>query len=293
MSANLHEMNLSKRAVTPSSITAMNVLQYNSANMPDFDPKMNDEMIYNHLRKTFERVEDYTRKAFDGRLRSLIIPGPAGVGKTTPLENMKEEEDPDNLRSSIMSGYVRAPYLYRNLYKYRNRGSLLALDDADSVWKDMQSLNLLKKATDTTRERWITYGSDYKMEDEETGEQLPKRFLFEGGVMFMTNMNFEAAKRNSSLQPHITAMESRSFVFDLGIKTKRHLLLCIYYYANEKGLFDRFGLSREEYKPILDFITKNIHRLREISLRTAVKCAQLMELEGDNWQDAAELMLFQ
>lgn len=228
----------------------------------------------------------------DGRIRALILAGPPGVGKTTPIEKIIEEEDPDYDRTVIQSGYMRPPHLFRLLYKYRNPNNLVVLDDMDSVWNDMNSLNILKKATDTTKTRHLVYGSDYKLEDEETGEPIPKHFEFNGSVMFITNMNFNAAKRSIKLAPHIEAMESRSFIVDLGMKTKRHLLLRIYQVANLEGLFDPYGFNLEQKKEILDFITDNISSLREISLRTAVKCAQLMVSEGDSWTEMARVTMF-
>lgn len=288
--ANLHHLNLSKRAVLPSK-SAMNVIQYTTADMPDFDPQLNDNQIYDQIKDRFAIVDDVTRKVMDGKFRSTVLCGPPGIGKTTPVQRMMAKEDPDGMRTNIQSGYIRPPFLFRHLYKWREPGSLSVLDDMDTIWGDVTSLNLLKKATDTTPERHLVYGSDYKLEDEETGEPIPKHFEFGGNVMFVTNINFEAAKRSQKLAPHIEAMESRSFIIDLGMRTKRHLLLRIFQVANEEGLFDDFGFDKKDTKEVLQFIAEHYRVMRELSLRTAVKCAQLKTQIGNDWQDMAKITL--
>lgn len=83
-----------------------------------------------------------------------------------------------------VKGYSSAKGLFRTLFE--NRRKLIVFDDCDAAWKNETGANILKAALDSDEDRWITWnveGSD--------NAGLPKRFLFEGRVIFISNVASE------------------------------------------------------------------------------------------------------
>lgn len=83
-----------------------------------------------------------------------------------------------------VKGYSSAKGLYRMLFE--NKRKIVILDDCDAAWKNEVSANLLKAALDSDDERWVTWNVEGPANDD-----LPKRFLFEGKVIFISNVRSE------------------------------------------------------------------------------------------------------
>ena len=54
-------------------------------------------------------------------------------------------------------------------------------------------------------------------------------------------------------------------------------------------MLDEFELSDEAKIDVVDFVTDNRAKLRDLSLRTVIKVAQLRKAFADNWQAMAEV----
>ena len=83
-----------------------------------------------------------------------------------------------------VKGYSSAKGLYRMLFE--NKKKIVVLDDCDSAWKNEVGANLLKAALDSDGQRWITW-----QVEASTNDDLPRRFLFEGKVIFISNVKSE------------------------------------------------------------------------------------------------------
>ena len=149
----------------------------------------------------FKAIELYTIQVSRGKSNSLIITGLAGVGKTaTVIDTLRSIGMVADLHYYKSTGTITTAALYEVLFKNRNR--LIIFDDCDAVFKDPDSLNILKGALDTYNVREIskhtkgntfdsTGMSDKEIQDryEETGEKtLPNRFEFKGQVIFISNL---------------------------------------------------------------------------------------------------------
>jgi hypothetical protein len=244
-----------------------------------------DEEIEARLGERFEILDTLTEACTVGNARSLIVSGPAGLGKSYTVEERLKAFDPNEVNSTIAKGYVRATGLVKLLYQFRHPGMVIVFDDADAIFFDDISLNLLKAVCDTTERRRVSWLSEGKLIDEETAELIPRTFDFEGSIIFISNYDFDAMiDRGHKLAPHLQAMISRSHYIDLSMKTRRDYLVRIRQVVKQ-GLLN--FLNANERKEVTEFINKNNERLRELSLRMALKIGSLRKQSPENWERLA------
>jgi len=246
-----------------------------------------DAEIDARIAERFEVLEDITNSVINGVSRSLIISGPAGLGKSFTVEKVLHDWDPNEDNHVFIRGYARATGLYKLLYQYRNAGQVIVFDDADSVFLDDVALNLLKAVADTTERRRVSWLSEANLIDEESAEIIPRTFDFNGSIIFITNIDFDAAiERGSKLAPHLQAMMSRSHYVDLTMKTKQDYLVRIRQVVKQ-GLLSY--LNWHEAGDVMRFVEKNSDTLRELSLRMVIKLANLRKANGDRWERVAKV----
>jgi len=222
-----------------------------------------------------------------GRNKSMIISGPAGVGKSFTVGEILDNAS-KTVYSTIIKGYVRPTGLYKTLYEFRNKNCVVVFDDADSIFNDDVSLNLLKAACDTTRKRVLHWLTETKMEDED-GERMPRSFEFEGSIIFITNYDFDdMIARGSKLAPHFEALVSRSHYLDLGMKTVDDYVVRIKQVVRDHGMLRKEGYTVAEEAALVAFVVQHKNQLRELSLRMVLKLANLMRIDSKNWMTLAK-----
>ena len=120
-------------------------------------------------------------------------------------------------------------------------------------------------------------------------EGVPNTFNFNGSIIFITNKTFDN-KKASKMQPHLDALQSRCHYLDLTINSERDKMLRIKQVHRDAdgGLFKDYGFINNEGEEILDFMEKNVKRLRELSIRMALKIADLRKISPNKWQVLAE-----
>ena len=240
------------------------------------------------LRDRFEALEVMAEATGKGINRSLIVSGPAGLGKSFTVEAKLEELESMGHSVTYIKGYVRPLALYKLLYETRHAKSVLVFDDSDSVFYDDVSMNLLKGACDSTDRRVLHWLSkSIEKEEDEEGESIPEKFEFEGSVIFITNYDFDAMiASGNKLAPHFEALVSRSHYLDLAMKTKMDYIVRIKQVVRG-GMLKSRGFNAAEETMILEFIVNNMERLRELSLRMVVKISGLYKMDKKNWQKLA------
>jgi hypothetical protein len=245
------------------------------------------EVVRQRITERFEMLSYLTDAAIDGEVKGCIFSGPPGLGKSFTVEKKLERYDPEGDRTRIVKGFTRATGIYQLLHEMQYPGSVLVFDDCDSAFMDEASINLIKAATDTTDRRIISWRAETKMVGED-GEPLPTRFEFNGSVIFITNLDFEAAIASGSrLAPHMEALASRAFYLDLMMKTRNDYLVRIEQVVSEGMLLSR-GISDRTQNEIMQFVEKNRDRLSELSLRMVVKLAILAKTQPQRWKTFAE-----
>ncbi len=240
-----------------------------------------DDAIEARIRERFEILSVLTDTSIKGDARALIVSGPPGLGKSYTVEKALNAWDPSEHNHTIIKGYVKATGLYKTLYQYRNEGQVIVFDDADAIMYDDVALNLLKACCDTTDRRRVSWRSEAKFIDEETAEIIPSTFDFNGTVIFITNLDMDGmVDKGHKIAPHLEALISRSHYIDLSLKTRRDYLIRIRQVI-EDGMLD--NLSVEERADVISFIEIHSDSLRELSLRIAIKIANLRR-SNPNWE---------
>jgi hypothetical protein len=82
-------------------------------------------------------------------------------------------------------------------------------------------------------------------------------------------------------------LESRCHYMDLTIDSDKDKILRIKQ-VTQQGMLDAYKISDEVKEEILDFIDINKGKLRELSLRTVLKIADLAVVFPDKWEAMAE-----
>ena len=252
-----------------------------------------DEEILNRLRERFEILDDMTRAVKKGDVRAMIVTGPPGVGKSFGVEKVLAKHDvfasvanDEKLKKyEVVKGAMSAIGLYSKLYEYSDKKSILVFDDCDSVLLDDLSLNILKAALDTSKKRMIHWNTDSRLL---RSEGVPNSFEFKGGAIFITNIKFDHVK-SKKLQDHLEALESRCHYLDLTIDTQREKVLRIKQVVTECGMLDSYELTDEAKLEVVEFVDANKNRMRELSLRTVLKVADLHVSFPDKWKSVAEM----
>jgi len=190
-------------------------------------------------------------------------------------------------RYEVVKGAMTALGLYAVLYKYSDAKNVLVFDDCDSVFADDLALNILKAALDSGKSRKICWNSDSSLLNR---EGIPNSFEFKGSAIFITNLKFENI-RSKKLQDHLEALQSRCHFLDLTIDNDRDKMLRIKQVDRDctDGLFGEYKFQNGEDKLIFAFMEENAHKLREVSMRMALKIADLFKIQkNDNWKMLAE-----
>jgi hypothetical protein len=249
-----------------------------------------DEAIVERLRSRFEVLKDMTQAVKEGTVLAMIVTGPPGVGKSFGVEEVLSKEDLFNTlgqrkpKYEIVKGAMSAIGLYAKLYQYSEKGNVIVFDDCDSVLLDDLSLNILKAALDSSKKRTISWNTDSRMLRQ---EGVPDKFEFKAGAIFITNIKFENV-RSKKLQDHLSALESRCHYIDLQMDTEREKCLRIKQ-ITEDGMLDSYDFEGNEKEEIIDFIMTNRAKMRELSLRTVLKIADLRKSMPTNWKSVAEV----
>ena len=244
-----------------------------------------DQEIDLKLRDRFSVLADLADAAIAGGIRAMIVSGPAGLGKSFTVEQALAASDTPHC---IVKGFVRATGLYKKLWQYRHPGNVLVFDDADSIFFDDVSLNLLKAACDSTDTRRVSYLAETQMEDE-NGGIIPKSFAFDGTVIFITNFDMdEAIDRGHRLEEHFKALISRAHYIDMAMKTRRDYIIRIKQVVGD-GMLKVQGFSATEEADVMDFIDRNEPTLRELSLRMVIKIAAIRRSNPAKFEKMAKV----
>jgi len=244
-----------------------------------------DESIVGRLRERFDILTDMTRAVKAGDIKALIVSGPPGVGKSFGVEEVLEKDGLfDTLgerkpRYEIVKGAMSALGLYCKLYEYSEAKNVLVFDDCDSILQEDLSLNILKAALDSSNRRFISWNTDSRIL---RSEGIPDRFEFKAGAIFITNIKF-AHVRSKKLRDHLDALESRCHYIDLEMDSTREKMLRIKQIVGD-GMLDKFDFDDTTKNEVVNFVIENQTGMRELSLRTVLKVAELRKSFPTNWQ---------
>ena len=253
--------------------------------LEDTNSTKTDEERMAEIAERFEILHEMTKAATNGDIRAMIVSGPPGVGKSFGVEQEIEKATlldqiaGRRLRAEVVKGAATPIGLYQTLYKYSDPNCVVVFDDCDSILLDDVSLNLLKGALDSGKKRKISWLSESRVLKD---EGIPSSFDFKGSVIFITNLKFDKMK-SQKLRDHLDALQSRCHYLDLTLDTMRDKVLRIKQIARSGELFADLELSDIAQDEIIAFMDENKNRLREMSLRMAIKIGQLYKSFPTKW----------
>ena len=213
-----------------------------------------DEQAMDRIRERFDILHEMTKACVSGDIRAMIVSGPPGVGKSYGVEQeidkacLFDKLASKRLKAEVVKGSASPIGLYQTLYKYSDPNCVLVFDDCDSILLDDVALNLLKGALDSGKKRKISWLSDSR----------------------------------------ILRSESRCHYLDLTLDTMRDKVLRIKQIAKDGVLFADYDFDECVQDEIIAFMDENKNRLREMSLRMALKIADLRKMSVLNWKRLAE-----
>jgi hypothetical protein len=249
-----------------------------------------DEQAMDRIRERFDILHEMTKACVSGDIRAMIVSGPPGVGKSFGVEQeidkatMFDQIAGKRLRAEVVKGAATPIGLYKTLYKYSDPNCVVVFDDCDSILLDDLALNLLKGALDTGKKRKISWLSESRAL---ANDGIPDSFDFKGSAIFITNLKFDKM-RSQKLRDHLDALQSRCHYLDLTLDTMRDKILRIRQIAKDGVLFANYDFDPAVQDEIIEFMSDNQNRLREMSLRMAIKIADLRKMSVLNWKRLAE-----
>jgi hypothetical protein len=257
---------------------------------------LDDREVVNMVRERFDVMYRFAQGSTQGSIRSLIISGAPGVGKSHTVEWVLESygnSNPD-FKYKFVQGAITPIELYKLLYKYRKEGNVVVLDDTDTIFFDEQGLSILKAALDSgTRRRISWFSNSHDLKDDD-GNKIEQQFDYNGTMIFITNTDFQryVDEGKSKLAPHFEALISRSIYLDLKLRGSRAVSLWVKNIVSRNNiLVDRFSLTAQQQNDALDYIIKNRDKMRTLSIREALKLAQMIKSNPTGWEKDANITL--
>ena len=251
------------------------------------DKNYDENLSAERIKDRFVVLDYMTNSCVKGNCRSLIVSGPPGLGKSYSVEHILKEWDSEGDQHEIIKGYIRPTGLYKALFQHRALGSVLVFDDADNIFNDEVSLNLLKSVCDTTERRVVSWRSETRMFDSEEAVNIPTSFVFEGTIIFITNLDFDKMiDKGNKIGAHLGALMSRSHYIDLGMKCAKDYLIRIKQVMKDNDVGEMLAGEKED---VMEFVNNNYTNLRELSIRTIIKLADIRKTSPIQWEKVARI----
>lgn len=240
------------------------------------------ELIEFDINERFQFLADYVDMCSTRDMKSVVICGSGGLGKTYTvlrqlernsminIDDLPEGTDISNMKNTykIIKGYSTAKGLFRTIYE--NKNSLIIFDDCDSVLDNETSSNIIKAAADSYDRRIVTWNA----ETFGGNDDLPKSFEFTGSIIFITN------KAMSKIPQAILSRSAAADVSMTRMETVERMRMIV-----SEGEFMP-EVSMEIKNESLDFIQEHIdnQQIKAINLRTLISVVTNRRCKPENWK---------
>jgi len=245
----------------------------------------------------FQDLEDLIKMVGSGIQKSLMITGMAGIGKTyTVTTEIEKLLGPQGDKWTLVKGKTSPLGLYSSLFL--NRDKLIVFDDVDSVFKNKDTVNMLKAALDSYDKRVISWISpitvdvsrlspelvqklyddiDEKLETDPLNSKIkyPNTFEFTGRVIFISNIHESKMDK---------AIKSRSFVIDITLKAKD-------VFNRMKSIINEIlpNVSLSEKEKVFNFLKeKSQEGEKDVDIRTLINGIKCKQSGSARWEHLAE-----
>lgn len=272
----------------------VNVVRPRKDSMSNADEELGIESLQDingRILRTFSVLGKVSLGIVDGHINAAIVSGAAGCGKTHTLETaFSKAMARGKIQYDSVRGAMSPIGLYKQLYNSRNQGGVLVVDDCDSIFGDLESLNLLKAALDTGKRRMVHWNKESRTLE---AEGIENSFEFNGAVAFITNIDFvREIARESKMAPHYRALMSRCMYVDLGIHSKREILVRVSQVILDPVFLVENNLTKQAAGEMMKWLTANLSKLRQLSIRTILQLVSLVKTDND-WREMAHVLMLE
>jgi len=260
--------------------------------LPD-DSGESEEVIADRIAKRFDAMDRMANAVMRGRVPAMIASGPAGLGKSFGVKRALDkrkaeaENEGEDFKFDYISGAISPAGLYIAAWNNKEKGSVIILDDCDSVFQDEDSLNLLKSmldSQDTRRLSWRKRSNWLKEMD------IDDDFEFEGSVIFLTNLDFERKiESGKAYAVHFRALMDRCLYLHLTIRTIKDFMVRIKQVVYGEKMLEKYGMGKETIDDLMSFVNENRRRFYHLSLRLVHQIALCQVADKDNWKADIEM----
>lgn len=250
--------------------------------------------------------------ALRSKSRHYYIFGPSGIGKTYHMENeLKKSGVPYYIISGNISMWSFAVELAVIKAAHRDEKVVILVDDCDELLKDGQSVNQLKELLDKgtfsynkkPQMHLLTSGLQEEcvkmfMSDDKMGFHIPcQNFTFvitsnfqlpyDSTTEQMLEKNGGLMTPRISYMNHLTAIRGRMVTKDISLEWFEKWGTIAEVLVNDGGCH---FISTQQRIYLLDWMWNNWSEMKETSIRTAEKMAEVLVEDGeDGIQDAWEI----
>ncbi len=273
------------------------------------ESKETEEEARDRIMLRYKTMKRLAPKVINQRIPSLIVSGPPGLSKSWTIKKAVDESgrtrhdgmlDVGGGGPMAVDGMVTTGWydwigggcsevgLYRALWNMR-KGGVLIFDDCDGIFRDEDSVNLLKIATDTTKERLVSWRKNATWLDD---YGIDRTFDFRGTIIFLTNIDFERTiLQDGKMSVHYRALIDRAAYLCLTVRTARDFMIVLNEMAGGKNGFLHdapHNMEDREIKTMFDFIREYQRDFYNLSLRLVGQLAQQMREDPEHWQADAK-----
>jgi len=211
----------------------------------------------------------------------------------TITKKIKEMIGPEGDKWVHIKGKLSPLGMYQAIFL--NREKLIVFDDADSVFANQDTVNMLKAALDSYEERVISWISpttvdvsrmssedllafyteiEEMLRTDPSGKiKFPNKFEFTGRIIFISNL--PESKIDS-------AIKSRSFVIDITLNASD-------VFKRMESILEHIGGDApiEEKKEVLDYLKDNVAGMdgKEVNMRTFILAMRIKQSGTSRWKD--------
>lgn len=228
------------------------------------------------------------RRKLEAEYEAAVVAAAAAEKAIAKRANKKKKDDEDeeeivvpvippappttNVGDFIfVKGYSTAKALYRILYENRNK--ICIFDDCDSIQKDANAVNLIKAASDSYDDRWVSWYAENPFSD------LPQSFRFEGQIIFISNLSYHHVDQ---------AIRSRSMCVDLSMTTEQKIERMTKIVESAEFMPEA---SVEHKSEALKFLNEKRHAVRDLTLRSLISVIKIRMGNAANWAQLAEYIV--
>lgn len=206
------------------------------------------------------------------KAKSLIVTGSGGLGKTFEVlaamsrNNLVEDED-----YTVIKGFSTPKSMFRALWENKER--IVIFDDTDSVFDNVTAVSILKSALDSYEKRTVCWLTELIRE----GDDLPQRFEFKGGIIFVSNLSLGDIEQT---------ILSRALFVDVSMTAKEKI--------------DRIKALAAAMRPDLPMkaklaVIKHLNSLRDkigdLNIRSFLKTCEIYSANPKAWKNVSEYVL--